>query len=451
MDHQRIIRMGISLLGVVLLLSSVSCGKKEARNSSEKSDGAVADATGEARIDSASAEAEISGATDPEALKKKEMVFRVPVAAERLVRGEMKAFLSAVGTLVPEEQILMKAEMGGKITFSQDWQEGQFVNKGTLLATIDNEDIRFAKNEALKALQLAEEQIQPAQEKLKLAERNLASRKRMYEEGVISQLSYDQAELSRMDAELGYKQILASVETRRTELEKVRYRQDRALVEAPFDGILVRKEYLQPQQGIATTSYPIMSLNGRTVTVGEPLVGLMRTSRMFLDVDVSSKEIASVKTGQPAEVFIYGGEIFEATGTVEKISTALDPVTRAFKVTLALDNVEGELRPGMFCKVDIVVERRYDALAIPKETVQTRSNRKVVFVAENQEAREREVVLGISNRSEVEVLQGLHEGDFLITRGYETLRDKTLIKLAEADEDQSEESSENLPGPASGS
>jgi len=436
---------------VAAMLFLGACGGKQSKDGSGdkagEKDGRVTDATGEAEVGSATAEAKIAEGTEEKSLKKKEVVFKVPVFVEKLVRGEMKAYLSSNGTLAPEEQILVKAEINGKLTFSQDWKEGQPVKQGDRIASIDNEEIRFAKNEAVKNLQLAEEQVAPSKEKLKLAERNLASKKRMFDEGVISQLDYDQADLNRMEAELGHKQILASLETRRTELDKVKYRQDRAVIEAPFDGILVRKEYLQPQQG-QSTSYPILSLDGRMVGAGEPLFGIMKTSRMRLDVDVSSKEIAKVEPDQEVEVNVYGSENIEVTGTVENISTALDPVTRRFKVAVMLDNPDGRLRAGMFCTADIVVDRRLDAISVPKEIVQTRSNRKIAFVIkaatdeegnEKSIAEQREVVLGISNRFDVEITEGLHEGDMLVVRGHETLKDKTQVKLSGIDEDESEQ------------
>jgi multidrug efflux pump subunit AcrA (membrane-fusion protein) len=105
----------------------------------------------------------------------------------------------------------------------------------------------------------------------------------------------------------------------------------------------------------------------------------------------------------------------------------------------------------MFCKVDIVVEKRIDAIAIPREIVQTRGNRTVVFVVEQQEARQREVELGIVNRERVEILEGLHEGDLLVIRGYETLKDHTKVKLAESDEDSTESPDQDLSGRPSSS
>jgi multidrug efflux pump subunit AcrA (membrane-fusion protein) len=170
-----------------------------------------------------------------------------------------------------------------------------------------------------------------------------------------------------MDAEITYKQAVAEVATRKTELEKVKYKQDRALIEAPFDGVLVRKEYLEPKQN--QVSYPIMNLDSRVVGSGESLFGLIKTSRFILDVDVSSKEIQKVEPGQAAEVHVYGGEVIGVTGEVTKISTALDPMTRAFKVTVLMDNLDDlPLRAGMFCKVDIVVEGGWIPSPCPRKS-----------------------------------------------------------------------------------
>jgi len=269
----------LMLLG--LLLGAGGCGRKAKNGSNDanspKKDGQVQDATGEAQVASASGEASIAAASGEAkvgdataagniadgtgAIGKKEFVFRVPVTTMKIQRGEMKAFLSSTGTLSPEEQMLVRAEIGGRITFTRNWNEGDAVQARQMIATIDNEEVRYLKEEATKNLQLAEERLPSSLERKNLAERNLASKERLYQEGVISRLDYDQADLQRMDAEITYKQAVAEVETRKTELEKVKYKQDRALIEAPFNGVLVRKEYLEPTQG--QVSYPIMNQDSR--------------------------------------------------------------------------------------------------------------------------------------------------------------------------------------------
>jgi membrane fusion protein, multidrug efflux system len=434
---------------ILSLCTLIGCSKSGDTKSKEEVKDSPRSATDEAQTAGADVASATAGKDATAGLDKRETVFQVPVATERLVRREIKAYLSGRGVLSPLQQVVVKAEISGALTFNRDWREGMAVEAGQPIASIENEDILYARNEARKALEMARERLPSAQEKFRLAERTYESKERLFEEGVIPQVDFDQSAISKMDAELSLKQLQSDIETRRTELEKAEYRQAKATVKAPIPGILVRKEYLEPAQS-NTASFPILHLNNKDVSAGQSLFGIIDTTRMRLEVDVSSKQIDRVQAGQPVEVHVYGGEIQSATGTVDKISTALDPQTKAFKVTIMVENPRGQLRSGMFCSVDIVTERRLDSIAINKEIVQTRNNRKVVFVVNgDNEAVQRPVTLGISNRDEVEVLEGLREGDILVVRGYETLKDKTRVKTA-TDKSEDKEKKEQTPEQSEG-
>jgi multidrug efflux pump subunit AcrA (membrane-fusion protein) len=80
----------------------------------------------------------------------------------------MKAYLSSTGTLSPEEQMLIRAEIGGRITFTRNWNEGDEVQAGQLIATIDNEEVRYLKEEATKNLQLAQERLPSSLERKRI-------------------------------------------------------------------------------------------------------------------------------------------------------------------------------------------------------------------------------------------------------------------------------------------
>ena len=83
----------------------------------------------------------------------------------------------------------------------------------------------------------------------------------------------------------------------------------------------------------------------------------------------------------------------------------------------------------MFVKADIIVDSREDALVIAKTAIQTRNNRSVVFVIEETSAVEREIVTGIETREEIEVRSGLADGEQLVIKGQETLRDKSKVRV----------------------
>jgi len=134
--------------------------------------------------------------------------------------------------------------------------------------------------------------------------------------------------------------------------------------------------------------------------------------------------------GQKAKVVNYAlpDEVF--TGEVTEISRIIDSESRTYKVTVSINNSERKLRPGMFVKVDIVVRAKEDAVLVPRYVVLTRNNKDVVFVVEKQRAVMKEVVLGLEDKENVEILSGLEEGERIVVKGYETLKDKTKVTVS---------------------
>ena len=123
---------------------------------------------------------------------------------------------------------------------------------------------------------------------------------------------------------------------------------------------------------------------GQAKVSGSQRVSRWRGVVDFTDVVVegrlSASDIAFIEENQPARVssYSYSGKVFE--GKVSNVSPTVDPETRTFLVEVALQNPEGLLRPGLFVKVDLVVERKEDVVVVPKDAVVLRKNRPVVFV-----------------------------------------------------------------------
>jgi multidrug efflux pump subunit AcrA (membrane-fusion protein) len=118
----------------------------------------------------------------------------------------------------------------------------------------------------------------------------------------------------------------------------------------------------------------------------------------------------------------------------------VNPETRAFEVDITLPNAGSTLKPGMFGKADIVVERRLDTIAVDKSVVTRRNNEDVVFIAVEQAdagfevARMVPVTLGLESKDQIEILSGLKTGDRVITRNFEVLQDNTRISAIDVDE-----------------
>jgi len=159
------------------------------------------------------------------------------------------------------------------------------------------------------------------------------------------------------------------------------------------------------------------------------MVTIMDYRKLVLEVNLPGKELGRVKLGQPVRIMNYVDTQDTLQGRITQVSPALDPDTRSFKAVILVDNPDGNLRPGMFVKADIIVERHEDVIVIPKNIVLSRSRGKTVFVVNRGVARERVIRIGLENPDLVEVVRGLKENDRVVTKGFETLRSGTRVKI----------------------
>jgi len=98
-------------------------------------------------------------------------------------------------------------------------------------------------------------------------------------------------------------------------------------------------------------------------------------------------------------------------------------------VMMTIDNPQLKLRPGMFVKSDIILQRKDSVIVIPKKYILAVNGRKKVFIVDNGLAHDIRIRTGIENTGEVEVVSGLKENMSLVIKGFETLRDRSKVKV----------------------
>jgi len=321
------------------------------------------------------------------------VVLRVPVTIEEVTNGDVASYISLTGTLLPAEEMPVTVEAPGDIHFRTfnltPPKNGDSVSKGKLLAKIVSEE--YLLNIRLDSKELALEQ----------AKRDFAEKSKLGEMGGIAPREVEAAERSQLDAETSYQTALL-------DLEKMN-------VKAPMSGILTDMTSLT---------------EGQRLTTGTQIGKVMNYTKVRCELNVTNDDIVNVKQGQEVLVtnFAYEDEPF--TGYISKISPTIDPSSRTFKVEVEVDNPELRLRPGMFVKADIVVDRKTNVLTVPRYLIINRNNRNIVFVVEDQVAKERAITIGLQDAEYAEILEGLELGERLVIRGYETLKDNTKVRVS---------------------
>jgi RND family efflux transporter MFP subunit len=159
------------------------------------------------------------------------------------------------------------------------------------------------------------------------------------------------------------------------------------------------------------------------------MVGIMNYARMYMDVNFPESNIEYIKPNQPVNITHYTLPNDTLKGVVSELSPALSTETRTFRGKILIDNSGLKLRPGMFAKVDVVVDRAEEVIIIPKNVILSNRNRRYVFIVDRGVAVIRNIRTGIENEDNAQITEGLAENDNLIVRGFETLRENSRVRI----------------------
>jgi len=331
-----------------------------------------------------------------------EIEFRVPVFVRPVETGEVEDRITATGSLRARETVELRADTAGALIVARDANgrrlaEGDRVTAGQTIAELTGEEVRLAAR------------TEATYQRYESAQEDYDSKKRLFDEGLISELEFRPVELELADAKLEWDRSLL------TEM--------RSKLTTPISGVIL--SLARDEQGLPLA-------DGQLITQGYAVARIAPTGNLVADVDLVGPDISRVRVGLPARVrhHAWAGQVFE--GSVARLAPALDPLTRTLRVEVAVNNDSRELRPGMFVEVTMIAERRADVPVVPREAVTERGGRKVVFVLEGQRVNRRDVVLGLGDDEIVEIRQGLESGERIVVRGLETLTDGTRVRVSGA-------------------
>lgn len=301
--------------------------------------------------------------------------------------------LDATGTVRAAQTSDLASQMMGTIVAVRV-HEGDLVERGQVLALIDDLQPRAALDRANAADMAAQQQVIAGDSDLALTESTLKRYQNLYEKKSVSPQEFDevkarqQAALAHRDmAKAGQAQAHAALAQARASLEYTRIR-------APFDGIVtVRKA--DP----GTLASP-----GMTIFTVEDL------HRYRLEASVNENDLHYVRIGQQVSVAIDALDNVELKGKVAQIAPAADAASRTFLVKIELPP-NARLRSGLFGRVQFLRGTR-QALLIPRSAIVERGQLQGVFVLDRDRvASLRYITLGKPSGSSVEVLAGLQDGE----------------------------------------
>jgi len=318
----------------------------------------------------------------------------VPVSVDEIKLKPIEEFLTTTGTVNAVKDALLKSETSGYYRLTTNpktnrpFALGDFVQQGQVIIYLDNPE--FANTTAIESKKLS----------LEISKQEFEKQQSLYEKGGVTFRELKNSEKMYMDAQYTY-------ENARIQLSKLK-------ITTPFDGIVVDLPYYTP---------------GTKVDANMQMVQIMDYRKLYMKVNLPGKELGRIKIDQPVRVMNYTLPDDTLKGKITQFSPALDPDTRSFKASLDIDNPDWLLRPGMFVKAEIVVASRDSAIVIPKDIILSKRRGKTVYVVEKGAALERHIETGLENPDFVEVTDGLKKDERLVVKGFETLRNRSKVKI----------------------
>src|SRR6476659_3974582 len=343
----------------------------------------------------------------------------------RAIEMETVAAQPIAGTIIATGKILVPEDRMANIGPVHEGRlvrlyagQGSIVKKGQKLADLESADIDQAEADYLKALADAENARRTSLAEVKFAKATYDRNKMLYEKSITAGKNVEAAdhdlELAKASAASVMAQTKAALTSARRHLLILGLKDSEINALAGRSSLAAVFSLTSPISGIVIERNGTI---GATVGSDANVFKIIDASRVWIDANVFEKDLERVRRGQEVKVSVpaFPGATF--SGRVILVSSVVDPETRSVKVRTEVPNPDGRLKPDMFANVEIITDLHRAAISIPESAVLNDEGKTVVFVAEGNGYKKRQVQAGIQNNDRVEIVDGLNAGDKVVVKG----------------------------------
>src|SRR6185369_3842559 len=315
---------------------------------------------------------------------------------------------------------------------------GSPVQKGQPIAKLDTTDFELRVRQAEAALQQSRVRLglspedpdfsvdivntavaKQARAEMDAAKSRLDRAKQLFDKGLIPKADFDTTNSAYKVAEAKYEDSLEEVRNRqallaqrRSELEIARQQLADTTLFAPITGMIRQRN----------------ANAGQYLAAGTSVATLVQMHPLRLQTSVPEREARMIRVGQPVRVTVEGAPGTH-DGRVARISPSFDETNRTLLVETEVSNTSGILRPGAFCRADIVVAAGYRALLVPPASIVSFAGIDRVFTVKDGKAQEKRIKAGRRSDEGVEILDGIKAGDeVVLSPGNMSDGEKVIVK-----------------------
>lgn len=328
-------------------------------------------------------------------------------------RHDLTEYVTVVGNLVGEATVDVVPRVAGRIE-AVNVKLGDRVARGQVVAKIEDRTIREQIKQAEANLDVNKATVANRESEAKVAAATLDRLNTSMKAGLISKQVLEEAE-GRHNAAVAQLNVARSQQTQTTgRIDELKITLADTTVVSPVDGFVSKR--LLDQGAFA---------GANTV-----IIGVVDISTVRLVASLIEKDFKRVSRGVEAEVEVdaFPGEQFR--GVVSRVAPVFDPATRTAQMEIEVPNPGFRLKPGSYARVRLTVDRRPNTLAVPRAAVVDADGKRGVFLVDaSQVAHFRVVRTGLQDNERVEILEGLSEGELVVTTGALALRDGDRVAL----------------------
>ncbi len=384
------------------------------------------------------------------------------VQAEVATPRELVEKVSASGRIQPQTKVNITSQVNGEI-IALPVKEGDHVNVGQLLVVLDTVQLRSDVDQASYAVAEIEARVTGAKAQLDQAKEEFDRQTKLFDNKLTSETQYNDAKYTYQNQKASYDAMSAQAKQMESQYEKQLDNLSKAKIVAPMAGIITFLDCEVGEIAAAQTAF----------TQGKTLMTISNLEVFEVEVDVDETEINKVALHQPANIEVdafpdstFPGQVVEIGNTAIVSSTGTQDQSTDFAVKVIFTDPNVKIRPGMSATVDIITNKKPEALAVPYASIVVRSfdldslekakvgasdsgaeaggselhaadstagsksmddenarkELKGVYVIHGGKVKFEQVETGIADQKNIEITSGLNPGDSVVSGPYKILR-----------------------------
>ncbi|MDQ1237830.1 MAG: hypothetical protein QG577_14 [Thermodesulfobacteriota bacterium] len=334
--------------------------------------------------------------------------------------------LNASGYVVAQRKAAVSSKATGRIR-KLSVEEGKVVKAGDILAQLENEDLVATLEEGRANLRVAKAALTNAEAEMADATLNYNRNKSLKATGAVSDQAFDAAEARYKKALSSETQARFLIGRAEASLRLAEVNLEYSLIRAPFDGVILTKSADEGE---------IVAPFGASVNARAAVATMADLSSLMVEVDVSEASLEKVRLGQAVEVRLDAFPDDRFAGTVHMIVPTADRSKATVLTKIKFEKLDSRVLPEMSAKAAFLSrplgpDEHKPFLGIPRSAVNAANGQKTVYRVNEARAHQLAVETGREWGDTVEVLSGIQDGDIVILKPGDQVRDGRRVKVPE--------------------